>query len=138
MNMIIGTHSDLYVSEILSHLPQLSDHTGFVHCSTHTEIMQQVKLLHPQIVIVDFDLPSRGGNYTIEQLRATKIPMLIVCFHQKDCLSIVRQIQTVNADFLIHFRNEFDLLIKLIESMLRHCTKWSSSYKHGFASSVTE
>ncbi len=120
MKLIIGSSSIELQRNLSKQFSLLKDLVDIVFCSTHTEIMQQTQALNPPIVIVDYDLQDGKGSATIQQLRNTGVSLLIICFYQRNEISPHSHHIGSCADFMINIQKEFDLLIKLVESILRH------------------
>lgn len=100
-------------------LLELEDDFEIVGEASHGgEALEQVELLHPELILLDNNMPTMNGLQTLKRLRELNFPGKILIFTVSDSEDDIRDAMRLDADGYLLKDMEPELLIQSIRDAL--------------------
>ena len=131
MRLIIADDSEVFAQRLIRELSDIDGVDIVAHARTGAEALRAISTLHPEVVILDIQMPDGSGIDVLESLKGEPIsPITIVLTsfafaqYRKKCLRL-------GASFFFDKSAEFAKVAEVLAQMLRRGSASGEKEAHG-------
>src|SRR5690554_5859943 len=118
--ILIADDHELFRKSLIKALKDYFPQTVFMEAATGSEVLEMTKVISPDIILLDIEMPGLNGLKTLFQLRKNNINSKVLMLTAKTAKEFIFISKNISLDMLA------EAILRIVTSNLFICSEWFS------------